>query len=367
METTIGDLRSAIKKAIKAVDTASCAIRCEDGKLSIIASSAQGSIMIDVPAQGGGERRSANISSKQVGAIFGGVVDSFKCTIKKAGDGITLSFGGSRIKLLQPFEDGVTDMFQTAVAGTPDLMFSSTGKELSELLNGPVQYAAKNDVRHYFVGVQAISDGGRLRLTGTNGVKLCTARSGIQTSEEMKECIIPRPVAEAIGSVFESTDLINVHQIGDIGNMRFLLGNDRIKWVTSAIAGKYPDWKRIMPSDRRTAGLELARDSVVSAITRIMAASGEQFVVVVFEKNGIHIKSTDGEQREFFEGKTGIESEICVGATGSALAETVEAVETTVVDFSINIHNEVTRFVVRPSGPKIEISDWIGICMPAKI
>lgn len=38
-------------------------------------------------------------------------MDNLQCTIKPADTGITLIFGGSRIKLHQTFEDGVTDMF----------------------------------------------------------------------------------------------------------------------------------------------------------------------------------------------------------------------------------------------------------------
>lgn len=52
MKTTIGALRGAIKKAIKATETASCSIKAEGESLKVIAASAQGSIMIDVPVEG---------------------------------------------------------------------------------------------------------------------------------------------------------------------------------------------------------------------------------------------------------------------------------------------------------------------------
>lgn len=364
MKTTIGALKSAIKKALKAADTASCAIQAQHGKLTIVAASAQGSIMIDVPVEGPVVDCSAVINAKQVGAILGGVADAVDCKIK-ADNGIVLSFGGSRIKLTQPFEDTVSDLFGVSLQGERIQAFETKGKDFSLLMDGPIQYAAKSDVRYYLVGVQAVFDDGFLRLTGTNGTKLCTAKGDIPAHAKMKPCIFPFSVAEAVRTVFDADEGFVVEQIGDQSNLRLLLRSERTQWVTSSIAGVYPDWRRVMPRRDRLGRATLSRDAVVDALWRVMAASNEQFAQVIFSEKGVEILSVDGEQREEFQMELAVGKPIRIGVTGKLLAEAVEAVETSMFEISLDGNDEIAKFVIAPVEAKV--SDWVGICMPARI
>lgn len=364
MKTTIGALKLAIKKALKAVDTASCAIQA-NGRLSVIGSSAQGSIRIDVPVEGTVTKCAATISAKQVGAILGGIDDAVTCTIKAAQEGIILSFGGSRIKLTQPYEDVVSDMFETTLKGERLTVFATTGKRLADLMAGPVDFASKHDIRYYLVGVEAMQDDGVLRVTGTNGTKLCTAASDIAASAQMQSCIIPRNVAEAIGVVFGADEAFEFQQIGDAQNMRMFLGNEKIQWISSAIAGRYPDWKRIMPNPKRMGSVELSRDGFVSAVLRVQAASGEVYAKMIFSKEGVQIASPDGEQRETFPAQVALESPIQIGFQSKLLAEAVEAVETPTFMLALDGNDAASKFVITPVSAKID--NWIGICMPARV
>lgn len=364
MKTTIGALKSAIKKALKAVETSSCAIQAQNDKLTIVAASAQGSIMIDVPVEGPVTACSAVINAKQVGAILGGVADAVDCKIK-ADNGIVLSFGGSRIKLTQPFEDTVSDMFGVSLQGERIRAFETKGKDFSLLMDGPIQYAAKSDVRYYLVGVQAICDGGLLRLTGTNGTKLCTAKSGISAHAMMRPCIFPFSVAEAVRAVFDADEDFVVEQIGEQSNMRILLRSERVQWITSSIAGVYPDWRRVLPRSERVGLVVLGRDAIVSALWRVMAASDEAFAQIVFAPNGVQILSVDGQQREEFQVDLAIRKTVRIGVTGKLLAEAIEAVETPTFELALDGNDETAKFVITPV--EATISDWLGICMPARI
>lgn len=364
MKTTIGALRGAIKKAIKATETASCSIKAEGESLKVIAASAQGSIMIDVPVEGTASC-SATISAKQVGAILGGLMDNLQCTIKPADTGITLIFGGSRIKLHQTFEDGVTDMFAESGKEEKITAFTATGKEFSELLCGPVAYCSKSDIRYYLRGVQAIQDEGLLRLTGTDGVKLCTARSHIKTNPKMKDCIFPRSVAEAISTVFFNSDVIEVKQVGDASNMRFLLSSDTTKWIASAIAGQFPNWRRVMPKAEKFGATTISRDAFASAIYRVVAASDDPLIRVCFDKDGVTVQSTDEEQKEFFPSELSLKEKIVIGATGYFLAGAIEAVETSDFQMFLDGSDLDSKYIIAPVDAKI--SDWIGVCMPAAI
>lgn len=368
MKTTIGALKSAIKKALKAAHTDSCAISVKDGSLKIMGSSFEGCVMVNVPSEGMVADCSATINSKQVGAILGSVSDSTSCTIKALeSTGLSLSFAGARIKLVSPFKGDVEDMFdQPQVTGTRRMVFETTGSEIAALLSGPLSYAARSDVRTYLVSVYAQADHGILRLTGTDGHKLCTCTSEIATSVDMEDCILPLSVAEAVHTVFEADERFTVEQLGESTMMRLLLTSSRTQWLVTLIAGKYPEWKRVMPQPIQVAQITLGREALAAAVNRVLAASGNVCAVLIFSDKGLKVESTDGEQQEFFAGQTTALKNHRIGITGKLLIDAVMAVETPTVVIGIDGNDpKRSKIVFKPVDAKI--TDWIGFMMPATV
>lgn len=369
MKTTIGDLRAAMKQAMKAVNKGICAIQIKHNTLYVKASSMEGAVMIDVPTKGHVENCSASLSQKQILAIFNGVSDNTDCTFKKAdGDGMVISFAGARIKLLHPY-DGEADSILETVPLIKDKLFSTQGSKLSKLLDGPLNYAAKNDVRVFLMGVRFESDEGVLRLVGTDGIRLCTVKTDI-TAHSSANFILPISTAEAIHTVFGESEF-SVELIGHDDNARLLFSTEKTKWLVTLIAGNYPAWRKVMPGKNRYAQAVLDRDELVRAVNRVTAASDSAYAALVFSKDGVTVQSVDGEQREKFSVEsTLMADEVTFPLNGKMLTNAVSCVETSKVDIYIDDPDALKGKIVFLSDPldtdKV-MKDWIGFMMPARV
>src|SRR6218665_332463 len=366
MKTTIGALKRAIKKALKAVDCASCAIKVESGALSVIAMSAQASVKILVPAQGNAGDCCAVIGAKQAGAILGSVLDCTECTIEAIEQGAQLVFGGARIKLMRPAgaNDGI-DLFDPPADGDKRVVFETSGRDFAGLMAGPAQYAAKSDVRYYLVGVHATCDAGALRLTGSNGFMLCTAAGAIDASASMVDCIVPHTAADSIGAVFGADERITVCQLGKDANLRLLMHSETIQWNTALVAGKFPDFRRVMPGPKRIGQCKLSRDALSAAVSRVLAASGDVFVALHLTRKGLEVRSVDGEQCEVFATDTSVDKDVRVTVTGQLLVQAIDALETPAVQLSLDGKDQHAKIVLNPVEGTVK--DWLGFLMQAKV
>lgn len=376
MKTTVGALRGAITKAVKAVGSATCAIKTQGNCLAVISSSVQGNIKIDVPTEGGVADCSASIGWRQVNAILGGgVSDDTACTIKSLpAGGVQLKFGGASIKLLTPYEAEETEeMFRqqsSAPAGEAVVdILQTTGKQLGELIAGPLQHAAKSDVRYYLVGINLEQEHGLLRAVGTNGWALCSARANIEVNPDMKEFIMPLNAADAVREVFGSDEIIRLQQIGRADTLRLLLTSNTTRWMSGTIAGKYPDWRRVLPKDTSPKSrCELPRSGVVSAIHRILAASGQNFVNFSLSDNGVELLSPDGEQKEFFQTEiSGLGDLRSLSATGQVIARAIASVksEKFFLNFDWEHKGASGKFII--CADDHSENEWVSVVMPARV
>ncbi|SER35487.1 hypothetical protein [Giesbergeria anulus] len=368
MKTTIGNLRAAMKQAMKAVNKGICAIEIKHNSVYVKASSMEGAVIIDVPTKGSVENCSASLSQKQILAIFNGVSDSTDCTFKKVDSGIVISFAGARIRLLHPY-DGEADSLFGTVPLLKQKLFSTQGSKLSKLLDGPLNYAAKNDVRVFLMGVRFESDEGVLRLVGTDGIRLCTVKTDI-AAHPSANFILPISTAEAIHTVFGESEF-SVEMIGQGDKMRLLFSTDRTKWLVTLIGGTYPTWRKAMPGKNRYAQAVLDRDELVRAVNRVTAASDSAYAALVFSKDGVTVQSVDGEQREKFSVEsTLVASEVTFPFNGKMLINAVSCVETGKVDIYIDDADVLKGKVVLHSDPldtdKV-MKDWIGFMMPVRV
>lgn len=378
MKTTIGALKGAIKKACKATGASNCAIKVENNQLSVIASSLNGNIKIDVPSEGGCLDCSASVTWKQVNAILGGGMgDDAPCDIlplKGDAAGIRLKFGGANIKLQTPYDPyEAVEMLhkpEETDCGQVVDVFQLEGKQFQELLSGPLQNAAKSDVRYYLVGIRMEAEGAGLRAIGTNGWALCSALGReVDVNPAMKEFILPLATAEAIGEVFQGDEVIRVQQMGKDDNIRLLFSSASTRWMSNTISGKYPDWQRVLPKYwAAKTQCKLPRSGIVASINRILAASGQSFVVFNFSTNGVELKSPDGEQKEFFETPVDLQGReaAVLGATGELFAKAIASVNTENFILNLDWSDEKApeKFILHPEDGE---EDWIGVVMPARV
>lgn len=367
MQTTIGKLRTAMKKAMKAVNKGSCAIEIKHNSLYVKASSMEGAVMIAVPTDGALGNCNASLSQKQILAIFNGVADETICTFKKVENGIVISFAGARIRLLHPYDGEADSIFETVGIVNQNL-FSTQGDKLSKFLNGPLSYAAKNDVRVFLTGVRFESEDGFLRLVGTDGIRLCAVKTDIAASPSAN-FILPESNADAIHAVFGDSEF-SAEMIGDGDNMRLIFRTETIKWLVTLITGTYPNWRKVMPGENRYAQAVLDRDELVRAVNRVTAASDSVHAALVFSKGRVTVQSVDGEQREEFSVEsTLVDGTVTFPFNGKLLINAVSCVETGKVDIYIDDADLQKCKVVFQSDPldtDKAMKDWIGFMMPVR-
>lgn len=368
MKTTIGELRKAMKQAMKAVNKGVCSIKAENGSLTIIASSIEGAIMIAVPVEGQIEDCNAVLSQKQIMAIFNGASDSASCQIKNVPGGVSLSFGGVRIKLLHPYEGDAESLLATAANAARKKAFTCTGGQLAKALKGPVNYAAKSDVRVYLTGTYFEAEDGVLRVTATDGIKLCTVKSEIATAE-MSNFILPISTSQAIHAVFDSDDEFTVWQIGGDSNMTILLSNERVRWIATLVTGTYPKWRNVLPKDHRHAQVIVNCDALVCAVNRVMAVSDSMYVALLFSEKGVTVQSIDKEQSEILAfDKTLVSEENRFALNGKLLVDAVSCIDTTDIDIYLDGDNfPNNKIVFKPFDGENTVGNWIGFMMPTKV
>lgn len=369
MKTTIGELRGAMKKAMKAANKGNCGIEIKNNFLSVKASSMEGAVIIQVPADGTVDDCNASLSQKQIISIFNGVADTISCNFKKLEGGIAISFAGVRIKLLHLYDGEADSILTTANKLQKEKAFSTNGTKLAKIVDGPLNYAAKNDVRVFLTGAFFESDDGFLRVTGTDGIKLCTVKSDISASPATN-FILPASAADAIHTVF-GDDEFSVEMVGLGDKMRILFSNERIRWIATLIGGTYPNWRKVMPKKHRYAQVTVDRDELVRAVNRITAVSDSTHAALVFSEDGLTVQSIDGEQREKFDfASTLVTEKTPFPFNGKLLVNAVSCVETSKVDLYLD-GAELTTSKVVFNPDSIDdgktMKDWIGFMMPLQI
>ena len=139
---------------------------------------------------------------------------------------------------------------------------------------------ASQDVRYYLNGVLFVVEGKKLRTVATDTHRLACCEVDVDDESTPLQAIIPRKtVRELIRLLPEDATPVRV-QFTDL-QVCFSFGN--ITFMSKLIEGRFPDYKRVLPSqDTNPNALELEREAVSNALR------GE----------GLQYQSTNSDQEE---------------------------------------------------------------------
>ena len=152
-----------------------------------------------------------------------------------------------------------------------EILFSN--QNFLKLLNKTRVSISNDDTRHYLNGVFFhLTEGhGRYFLTGvaTDSHRLSSSSLEISNVTQFKSFILPRKTVFQLCSILSETSEKPSMQISD-NKIKFSIGNMQL--ISKVIDGKFPDYKKVVPSDNDKALLVGAKE-FISSIERVASVS----------------------------------------------------------------------------------------------
>ena len=173
-----------------------------------------------------------------------------------------------------------------------------------KLLNKTKISISNDDTRHYLNGVflHITEAHDRSFLTGvaTDSHRLSSSSLEIEKTSNFSSLILPRKTVFQLCSLLaESTDQLSM-QTGD-NRVKFTLG--KMKLISKVIDGKFPDYKKVVPSTNDKT-LLVSSDEFISSIERVASVSldRKEGVKLVINKDNVQLSvnsanSGDGNEK----------------------------------------------------------------------
>ncbi len=166
-----------------------------------------------------------------------------------------------------------TDNFPTFVDEIDGQEINLNNDKFLKLLNKTKIAISNDDTRHYLNGIflHLTEAHGRNFLTGvaTDSHRLSSSSLEIENTSNFSSLILPRKTVFQLCSLL--TDSKNKLSMNISENkIKFTLGN--IKLISKVIDGKFPDYKKVVPSDNKKS-LIIPSKEFINSIERVMSVS----------------------------------------------------------------------------------------------
>jgi len=180
-------------------------------------------------------------------------------------------------------------------------------KKFLKLLNKTKIAISNDDTRHYLNGIFLhLTEGhGRNFLTGvaTDSHRLSSSSIEIENTSNFSSFILPRKTVFQLCSLLTETGEKLTMETSE-NKVKFTLG--KIKLISKVIDGKFPDYKKVVPSDNKKTLIVSSKD-FISSIERVTSVSldGKEGVKLLINKENIQLSvnsANSGEGNEVIKG-----------------------------------------------------------------
>ncbi|CAM5182439.1 DNA polymerase III subunit beta [Oligella ureolytica] len=175
-------------------------------------------------------------------------------------------------------------------------------KTLKRLFNMVSFAMAKQDIRYYLNGILLVVEPGKVRAVATDGHRLAHLSEDIETPvSEEQQLILPAKTVIELQRLLDDSDepvYISLHKDTKHSQIRFTFGD--IVLVSKLIEGRFPDYKRVIPSDYDR-HLAINREEFQSNLqrARILVANDRLHGIKLnFSDNQLKIYSNNQDQEE---------------------------------------------------------------------
>jgi DNA polymerase-3 subunit beta len=303
-------------------------------------------------AVAGARNGAVSASAERLLALCRALPEGAEVRLKLEDDCLRVTSGRSKFKLLtMPAEN--FPAFDGAGMGEPITVPAAT---LSVLLHGASYAMAKGDVRYYLNGILLEIDPGELRLVASDGHRLALASAVLELPALGKSCVVP------CNSVAELHKLLSGG--GDValavsGNALRVTLADGTVFSTKLIEGKFPDWRRVLPTQFR-AVFDVARVALIEALKRVAITASDAGRAVHFDltTDGVALSSGQEDTAEDFVPGTLDGDPVALGFNAGYLLDALAHLEGETARISIaqagnsalivDPESELSRHVVMP-------------------
>ncbi len=181
-----------------------------------------------------------------------------------------------------------------SVPETWNVSFTIPQKALRKLF-GMVHFAmAQQDIRYYLNGTLMVFEPGMVRAVATDGHRLAHAAEEIEGIQSSSEVILPRKTVLEVQRLLDDSDEpVNI----DVSSsqIRFRFGD--IELISKLVEGKFPDFKRVIPSDY-TRHFNVNREALQSSlhIASILMTDKLKGIKLQMENNLLQMKYINADQ-----------------------------------------------------------------------
>jgi len=245
----------------------------------------------------------------------------------------------------------------------PDLVINNN--RFLKLLNKAKISISNDDTRHYLNGVflHLTEAHGRNFLTGvaTDSHRLSSSSLEIENTNNFNSLILPRKTVFQICSLLtESTEQLSI-QTSD-NKIKFKLGN--MKLISKVIDGKFPDYKKVVPTANDKTLLVSSKD-FINSIERVTSVSldRKEGVKLVLNKDNVQLSVNSANSGE------GNEK---IGAEFNAENLTISFNSKYLIDIASEVENKSLKMSLKDSVSPVLIEDVSDknsyfVIMPMKI
>ena len=184
-----------------------------------------------------------------------------------------------------------TDNFPTFADEFEGKEISLNSNRLLKLLNKTRISISNDDTRHYLNGVflHLTEAHGRIFLTGvaTDSHRLSSSSLEIENTDDFTSLILPRKTVFQLSSLLAETNGQLIMQTSD-NKIKFTVGN--IKLISKVIDGKFPDYKKVVPTTNNKT-LIVSSEDFINSIERVTSVSldRKEGVKLVINKDNVQL------------------------------------------------------------------------------
>ena len=245
----------------------------------------------------------------------------------------------------------------------PEISLES--KKFLKVLNKTKISISNDDTRHYLNGIflHLTESSGRNFLTGvaTDSHRLSSSSLEINNIKDFSSLILPRKTVFQLCSLLSDTAETLSIQTSE-NKIKFLIGN--IKLVSKVIDGKFPDYKKVVPTKNDKQLIVSAKD-FISSIERVASVSldRKEGVKLTINKNNVQLSvnsANSGEGNEKIKAEFNSEN-LNISFNSKYLVDIASEIESE--NLKINLKDSVSPVLIEDASD----TNSYYVIMPMKI
>ena len=258
-----------------------------------------------------------------------------------------------------------TDNFPTFTDEFEGSEIPLNNKKFLKLLNKTKIAISNDDTRHYLNGIflHLTEAHGRNFLTGvaTDSHRLSSSSLEIENTDNFSSLILPRKTVFQLCSLLtESNEKLSMQTMEN--KIKFTLGN--IKLISKVIDGKFPDYKKVVPSNNEKSLIVPSKD-FINSIERVTSVSldRKEGVKLAINKENIQLSvnsANSGEGNEVIKANFN-SSELNISFNSKYLIDIASEVEDK--NLKMNLKDSVSPVLIEDASDR----NSYYVIMPMKI